>query len=239
MAGAFPDAEQKLEGIPTDGQKLKNYLGLDVRNLGLGRYETTMQQYAVESLREKFPLVDVTELVNIITYEIVTDELRQRAESIWLYGSFVNPRKEIDTKEARSDLDIFVVVPEWDLPQADAAIPIFASQVPTPDVFQELSESQEWRGRGLQSSRGGWDRPVDEVWESLPADVKETLKNSIERVFYTTEEDMRANRHRIYDTIIGDESQLEFNLEMGRTEDNEITPGVPIWKSNEGILRPE
>lgn len=198
-----------------------------------------MQQYAVESLREKFPLVDVNELIDVITYEIVTDELRRKAESIWLYGSFVNPQKEIDTKAERSDLDIFVVVPGWDLPQADSAIPIFASQVSTPDIFRNISESKTWRGVGLKSSRGGWDRPVDEVWEVLPEYMQETLKNSIERVFYITEEDMRNNRHRIYDTVIGDRSQLEFNIDMGRTENQETKPGVPIWKSDEGTLQPE
>lgn len=175
-----------------------------------------------ETLERKAPLVDLEGMTEKIVTEVVDSRLRQRAESLWILGSFADPEKEIDAGETPSDLDLFLTVPEWDLPIADSEIPVLASQVSTPDVLGSRFEGTEWDGVGGPGSE--WNCSAEDAWERLPEDVQQTFLNGTEWLFFASESDRIINRPRSYHLHVGSRAQLEHHL-----------PGRCVW----GEHRPE
>lgn len=173
-------------------------------------------------LAEKAPLVDVDELVEAITEGLLADGLRARADSVWLYGSFVDPGKEVDESEARSDLDVFVVVPDWELPVSGVAIPLFAPQVELPPVVARFADRLDWSG--VAGFENGWDCSAGEAWDRLPEPVRETLHRCVTTAFYAREADVEEGLVRPYDLMVGDESQWDARLGDG--------PAVRIWRAD-------
>lgn len=162
-----------------------------------------------ETLLSRAPLVDFEDLRKLIVYEIVTEETRSRAENIWITGSFSDPEREIDSGEAPSDLDILVNVPGWELPPADTGIPLVASSVDTPPIYERFPDEYTWESKGEPIS--SWDCSAQEAWEQLPEYAQETLMRSVEQVFHATEADVENNTMRSYDVNIGNQDHYEHN----------------------------
>lgn len=180
-----------------------------------------------DSFNRKAPLVDAEELVEIIVDEIVSEDLKQQADSIWLLGSFVNPEKELDRK-GRSDLDVFVVVPDWEYPQVDTGVAIFADQATVPELIAELADNGEYLA--LKGPEGRWERPPAEIWDTIPEYARRTLINSASNVFFRNEDEKASNKIRLYDVTIGSPPQLEFDRKKGQQAGQENVPGVCIWE---------
>lgn len=163
-----------------------------------------MYEFARAEFQEKAPLVDLDELRRMVVDDILADELRERADSVWIYGSFVNEDKELDAGDARSDLDLFVRVPEWSHPIADSAIAAVASAAPDGDV----PDSDDWEG--IATPETAWERSADEAWEQLPASVRDTLVRSTKRVFYATEAELDDGDSRVFDVNVGNAEQFWY-----------------------------
>lgn len=185
-------------------------------------------------LREKAPLVEPDELKQLIVREIVDDKLREWAAGVWLLGSFVNPGRDIDSKDKRSDLDAFVLVPDWEFPQAGSGMAMFAEAVDeeVPTIFEQVTDGKSWSPmEGPESVL--WECSVDEAWEQLPACVQRSLVNSTQTGVYAIEEDKRNGRARCCDLIVGNEAQLEFNRAVEEANGAELID-TQIWSPDEG-----
>lgn len=161
---------------------------------------------AKKSLNQKAPKINFEELKDLITNKILSDGIKQRATAVWITGSFTDPNREIDTSEYPSDLDIIVVIPDWEYPMADTGILFTAPQVETPAIYEGVVEDIRW-----ESKDGGWDT-AEEAWEDLPEYARETLRQSFQHVFRANEEDVQQERIRQYDvTIIDEERRAEMD----------------------------
>lgn len=158
----------------------------------------------LEEFRAKAPLIDVDELVELILYDIMTEELRERAESVWIRNSFTDPDREIDTSETPSDLDIYVVVPGWDLPVTDSGIAAVASGADPPDALAESAADFEWT-----SKDGNWDS-AEQAWDRIPEYVRETLRRSVEIGFYARESDVEEGIIRLFDLVVGNRENFAY-----------------------------
>lgn len=187
-----------------------------------------------KTFSEKAPLINIDELVDFVINEIVDENLRRQASSIWLLGSFVNPGKEIDRGKRRSDLDIFVVVPDWDLPQINSGVALYADQVPTPDILKKTVERSKYAP--LMGPDGRWEIPASDIWEELPDSIKKTFVSSIETVFFATQEERESGEIRMYDVIVGDESHLDYNRKKGCPSSHAELPGLSIWQNSKKSL---
>lgn len=176
-----------------------------------------MKQDACREVKEKAPLVDVDELTDQVLFDIIDDELRERADSVWMLGSFVNPGREIDTKGGRSDIDVFIQLPDWDFPQAGTGMAMFASDSRSdiPAIYDRITTRNSWSPiEGPESVV--WECSVDEAWERMPADVQRSLVESTKNGFFANEEDRQAGKPRHYDLLVGNQAQLEFNRTLER-----------------------
>lgn len=167
----------------------------------------------------KAPFVDVDAIRDLIVYDIVSDGTREQAESIWLQNSFVDPDCGIDENESPSDLDIFILIPDWNLPVADTGIAVATSETRVPAIYEQVGPVT-W-----ESKDGRWTDSVDEFWEHLPEHVQQTLVQSMHKGFYATEEDYENRLIRSYDVTIGD--RTAFNYER------DAHARVEIWPTNE------
>lgn len=167
-----------------------------------------MSEIQRTSFEAKAPLIDLEQLAQMLTSEIIASELLSQADSVWLFASFVNPNKEIDTGRKASDLDVFVRVPDWEMPIADSGIPIFASSQPTSDLYETMTDDLNWQGHDAPDRQ--WDCSPDEAWKSLPEPVQITLFRCTRKLFHATQEDREKNRGRIYDILIGNEVQFKW-----------------------------
>lgn len=156
-----------------------------------------------ESFHEKAPLVDVDELVGLVVDGMMTDGLRERAGSVWIQSSFADPEREIDTKETLSDLDLFVVVPDWEYPAVDSGLALVAPEAEVPAAYEESREGKDWTSKG-----GKCDSP-EEAWEMIPGWARETLSQSLEYGFYATESDVESGSVRSYDLTIDNRDVFE------------------------------
>lgn len=176
-----------------------------------------MSEEAIESFREKAPLVSLDELAEIITKDILTEELRQKTESVWLFNSFVDPEREIDEKETDSDLDVILLVPDWELPVLDTGLAVVAPQADTPEAYENNAGEMNW-----SSKDGKWDSPA-KAWERLPDYVRETFLESVQRGFFANESDVESNNIRLYDITIVNRTQFHYDEEATR---------ICIWEND-------
>jgi len=173
---------------------------------------------AKESFRKKAPLLEIDDLTEVIIEKILTEELLERAESVWIRKSFADPDKEIDSKDTPSDLDVFVVVPSWDKPLPDSGLAIVAPQVEVSAAYEESAEGSNWT-----SKDGKWES-AEEAWEQIPKYVQKSLIRSTEYGFYATESDVESGIVRPYDITICNEEQFE----VASKPDGEFC----IWRSD-------
>ncbi|PSP75603.1 hypothetical protein BRC81_14535 [Halobacteriales archaeon QS_1_68_20] len=111
----------------------------------------------------------------------------------------VDPDKPIDRKDKPSDLDVFVVISDWDLPIADPSIVLSSSEAPDPPTIREESgDSDDFE---LHNSEFWED--ADQAWEKLPAFAQQTLVNSTRNFLRFKPEDKQENVVRNYDLRIG------------------------------------
>lgn len=174
---------------------------------------------ARKSLQEKAPLIDFDELEDLIVNEMLSDNIKQEAESAWITSSFVDPDREIDTSQYPSDLDVQVVIPGWEYPIADSGIAFFAPQVETPDIYKQAIENAQW-----DSKDEGW-ATAEEAWEELPEYARETLLNSIQFAFRADENDIEEDRIRQYDISIIDEEYRRQTTKPGAE--------ICVWRRDE------
>lgn len=168
-----------------------------------------MNQTALAELQKKAPLVPIDELSTMIETELLPSGICSKVDSVWLSGSFVNPHKEIDRGSNLSDLDLFIVVPEWNLSPATTSIAIFASQVPIPSSFERLSQEEDWDKYGGSV----WECSADEAWEALPDPVQAMLRRSLRKRFYRNERELEQNISRNYDLFMGSQRQIKIQAE--------------------------
>lgn len=172
-----------------------------------------MDRPHLREFQRKAPLLDRDSLASEVVHNILEPELRERAAEIWILGSFINPDKGTD-ENGRSDMDLFVVVPDWDMPVADVSILFAASNVPTPPMYEPLSDDHDWKG--IDAPDRTWDGSPDEAWERLPEYVRETLHNAATEFFYATMADKEQNRVRNYDLQIGNRQQFDYQYSNHR-----------------------
>lgn len=153
------------------------------------------------------PLIDFEELKDVILMELLSRETRSKADSVWISGSFPDPEREIDRTDTPSDLDLFVLVPEWDLPPVDTGIPLLAPEAETPSVYQNVEKEAIWDAK--ETPLSAWDCSPQAAWDRLPNHARETLMRSVKKGFYATEGDVEAERLRGYDLSIGNEEHFE------------------------------
>lgn len=154
------------------------------------------------------PLIDFQELTEVIVTEMLSPGTRSRADSVWISGSFPDPEREIDRTDTPSDLDLFVLVPDWDLPPADSGIAVLAPGAETPSTYQNVWSEASWDSKATPQSE--WNCSPQEAWDRLPEHAQETLLRSVERGFYATEADVEEDRLRGYDLNIGNEQHFEY-----------------------------
>lgn len=186
-----------------------------------------MEAAARRELNAKAPLVDLAELREVVVSEIMTPTLRDWTDGVWLLGSFVNPGRSIDANGKSSDLDVFVRLPDWDLPQAETGIAMVASEPKeaVPSAVRELAD--RWEPIEGPASVV-WECSVDEAWERIPEPVKRTLVASTKEGFFATESDRRQGTPRCFDFVVGNDAQLEYNRQLERDRGGE-TLETKLW----------
>lgn len=186
-----------------------------------------LSEAARAAFEEKAPLVEPAALARLVTEELCTPELRRRVEGVWLFGSFVDPDKPLDTGETHSDLDVLVHDPTWDLPMANSGMAVCVPDVETADCYGDVGDDLGWRGEQF------WGCPVEEAWSRLPEYAKPTLVRATERAFFATPAERRAGRARTYDLkVAGDDGLAAFREAM--PHGGRIDPDGP----NRGCRRP-
>lgn len=179
------------------------------------------------TLAGRAPLLDVSELRTLVVRKLLPRSVLDRTESIWLLGSFTNPGKDLDT-EKRSDLDVYVVVPDWDRPIALSSLAVYAPQSP---VHDPSVEEDAWTGViGPEGTR--WDRSASEAWDCLPTDVQRALAYSVQVAVFATEADRARGSPRNVDLMIGSDGGLAYSRERGRV-DGAALPGIQIWPAQD------
>lgn len=158
----------------------------------------------MEEFRRNAPLVDPDGLVRMLREDMFSEGLRERAESIWIGGSFVNPDKAVSET---SDLDVFVVDPTWELPISSSGIALMASEPPTPSFYDDVIEERTWAP--VTDLDKSWQGTADEAWEMLPEYAKKSLIRSNEKALFPTERNRNEGRARPYELGIGSPEQLD------------------------------
>lgn len=180
---------------------------------------------AREEFESKAPLLEFEEMKNILIENVIHERLLDRTRGIWLHGSFVDPDSEIDTGDKRSDMDVFVVVPGWELPVATTGIAWTAPQAPQIEGLEHLRGNHDWDELPAPSEDWKWNCSPGEAWEKLPDYVRTTLVNSNKRFFFATPTDYKERKARPYDVFVGDVEQFEFHSKIG--------PKVKVWENDE------
>lgn len=179
-----------------------------------------MDEVALEEFQNNAPIIGVEELAEMLRFEMLSDETREKANSIWIVGSFVTPDKDIDTGESHSDLDVFVVLPNWELPIAGTALAMMAPQSDTLARYEQYPEKYNWSSK--DTPRWKWDCSAEEAWERIPEHAQKTLVQSTERYFFATDDDIEENRQRSYELNIANQQQLEHAVKD--------IPALEIWR---------
>lgn len=177
-----------------------------------------VSETAREQLREKAPLIDPDELVDVFVSTLLQSDVGERARTAWFLGSFVNPEKDIDSGASPSDLDVFIEVPGWSGPPADSGMAMTAESVETPNV--RIRNEDRWRGQFAPDAF--WACTADEAWEVIPEYVKPLLVWASSRAVYVTREEAEAGTARPFDLTIGNAAQCEMHVEA--------KTGTCIWR---------
>lgn len=175
---------------------------------------------AFESFAQKAPLVELPGLRDQIVSRILSDGTRTAADSVWLRKSFVDPEKEIDRKQTDSDLDVFVLLPDWDYPVVDSGLAVAALQAETPEAYADVEQHADW-----ESKDGEWHDPSD-AWSRIPSHARETLENSLQLGFFATQQDQSEGNVRLYDVTVVNEYQ--FNYKRDETAE------IRLWNGGSG-----
>lgn len=162
---------------------------------------------SVSTFRERAPLVDTAELSDLIVKGIIHPETRAAAESIWLQNSFVDPNRDIDENDTPSDLDVFVLIPDWEFPVADTGLAATVPAVENPEPHPS-TDNVTW-----DSKDGKWTEGAESFWEVLPEHARGTFARSLQKGFYASETDREAGLIRTYDVTIGDRTDFEYDQE--------------------------
>lgn len=152
-----------------------------------------------EEISTKAPLLDAESLVRFVIDELLTAETSDRADSLWLRGSLVDPEKPIDRKQKPSDVDVFVAISGWDLPIADPSIVLCSDDAPDPPT----KDGETHRTDDYQMYNTEYWESAERAWERLPEFAQETLVNSTQNFVRFREDDARNNIVRNYDLRIG------------------------------------
>ncbi|WP_139172838.1 hypothetical protein [Halopelagius longus] len=176
---------------------------------------------AKSEFRKKAPRLEFDDMETIVVEEILNEDILKQTRDIWLHGSFIDPNSEIDKGDKRSDLDIFVVVPNWNLPAVTSGITWAASQAPTLEDLDHLRDHYTWKE--LPSKEKKWNCTAEEAWEKLPECVRKTFIRASHRFFFANDNDYREKKMRNYDVFIGNISQFQYHKTIG--------PKAKIWEN--------
>lgn len=162
-----------------------------------------MDKETQTELSKKAPLLEPEEVLDLIENKLLSDGTRDQADGIWLYGSMVNPEKKLDKGENYSDLDIFVIVPEWNLPLVGPSAVIYAPQVETP-----LDEAFQWGNKEWKFEHE-WGS-AERAYELLPEHARTTFMNCTRQYFIAKKEDQENNIIRQFELRIGNEEHRKY-----------------------------
>ena len=153
-----------------------------------------------DAFAEKAPLLEDVGLAKIVLFDLLAPEVREHVESVHVYGSFVDPDRELDRDGDTSDLDVYVTV-------GDAVLPTVAGSHEPAEVSTRFGATKH----GLLcrcATQGALEvfgrREAFDV--PLP-DAPEPVVGSVERaeraVFHARETDGELLRFRPLDLTLG------------------------------------
>jgi hypothetical protein len=76
---------------------------------------------SADTFAEKAPLLKDVGLAKIVLFDLLAPEVREHVESVYVYGSFVDPDRELDRDGDVSDLDVYVTVGDEVPPTVDGS----------------------------------------------------------------------------------------------------------------------
>lgn len=183
-----------------------------------------------EVFESRAPAVKISELQGLLLSDIVAEELLTECLSVWVFGSFANPYKSLDRNSRKwSDLDVFIVLDEWDSPQAASNMLMYAPNEDVPREFPEDIKENDWQDIPPLAGPGEWQCTIEEAWDEIPLFVKETIRNASKRGFFRNTEEIEAESVRSIDIFVGTERQLEAQMKTAVPDDIEYLPGFQIY----------
>jgi hypothetical protein len=69
-----------------------------------------------EAFADRAPLLDPPTVAKVVLFDLFAPEVREHAERVYVYGSFVDDSTELDREGGTSDLDVYVTVADGLLP---------------------------------------------------------------------------------------------------------------------------
>lgn len=203
---------------------------------------------SAETYRERAPLLNGGDLAEVVLGDLLDPAFAEHLDGVYVYGSFVDPDRELDRDGDTSDLDIYVTV-EPDtarelLPGLPAAEPGADGDG---DPAGECEDKDEGEGGAREASTRfgatqhgllcrlatqgaltvyGRDEPVGVALSDAPAPVVESLVRAERAVFHTSGFDPELLRFRPLDLTLG--TPTAFERFVG--ED----PHLRVWPTDDG-----
>ena len=176
------------------------------------------------------PAVEISELQDLLLSDIITEALLSVCSSVWILGSFTNPYKSLDQNSREwSDLDVFIVLNEWEGPQAASNMLMYAPSENVPRGLPEEVEETNWQDTSSLAGAGEWECTIEEAWSNIPGCVKTTIRNASKRGFFRNTEEIEAKSVRSIDVFVGTKKQLKAQMEITVPDDIEYLPGFQIY----------
>ena len=174
-----------------------------------------------EAFAERAPLLDPPTVAKVVLFDLLAPEVREHVESVYVYGSFVDPDRELDRDGDTSDLDVYVTVGDVVLPTVDSK---------PAEVSTRFSASQHGllcrcATQGALDVFGRTD-PFDVPLPDAPEGIVESIKSAERAVFHPREMDADLLRFRALDLTLGTRDAFERFL----GED----PRLRVWPLDQG-----
>ena len=160
-----------------------------------------------DAFAEKAPLLEDVGLAKIVLFDLLAPEVREHVESVHVYGSFVDPDRELDRDGDTSDLDVYVTVGDAVLPTVDGE-PAEVSTRFSATEHGLLCRCATQGALDVYGRREPFDVPLPEVSEPL----RESVERAERAVFHATERDTELLRFRATDLTLGAAAAFEAFL---------------------------